>query len=111
MMNIFHQPKDTPDYDRLKAMLHYSSPAGREALLAARLRERRLAALPGSRLPRAPPCQHTLTTTTKCSAPCVPMAKFCLKHILEEQGQVLYRGCGAVPPADGPCETPVPNMF
>merc|ERR1719369_40734 len=57
------------------------------------------------------PCQHNLTTTTKCCAPCVPMTKFCLRHILEEQGQVLFRACGVATPADGPCETPVANLF
>jgi len=110
LTNIFHQPKE-PEYERLKAMSHYYSPSGREALLAARHRERRLAALPGSKPPTFPRCQHTLTTTTKCSAQCVPMAKFCFKHILEEQGQVLYKPCGVVTPADGPCETPVPALF
>jgi len=111
LTNIFNQPKEPHEYERLKAMSHYYSPAGREALLAERHRERRLAALPGSKPPTFPRCQHTLTTTTKCSAQCVPMAKFCFKHILEEQGQVLYKPCGVVTPADGPCETPVPALF
>jgi len=39
------------------------------------------------------------------------MTKFCVKHILEEQGQVLFRPCGVATPADGPCETPVANLF
>jgi len=112
LVSIYNQPKDVQEYARMKAMLHYYNPVGRDALLAARNRERRMAV--GSSLPKPPlnpPCQHMLTTTTKCNGHCVPLAKFCLKHIMEETGQVLYRPCGVVTPADGPCETPVANLF
>merc|ERR1719516_132339 len=40
------------------------------------------------------------------------MTKYCPKHILEQQGQVLFRPCGAITDKeDGPCQVPVPAMF
>jgi len=113
MMNISNQPKDSTQYSKLKALTHYHAPAGREALLAGRLREKRAEAsgVKGSAVPPSP-CQHHLTSTTKCGEGVVPMARYCPKHILEQQGQVLYRQCGAVTDKDdGPCEVPVPAIF
>jgi len=113
MMNISQQPKDSTQYSKLKALTHYHAPAGREALLAGRLREKRAEAsgVKGSAVPPSP-CQHHLTSTTKCGEGVVPMARYCPKHILEQQGQVLYRQCGAVTDKDdGPCEVPVPAIF
>merc|ERR1712228_15533 len=77
----------------LKAMTHYHSPSGREALLASKLREKRAnACTSGNRVhvshvsgPVTGPCQHYLTSTTKCGEPVVPMTKYCPKHILEQQ--------------------------
>jgi len=110
LINIFDQPNRDLEYERLKAMMHFYSTSGREALLATKHREKRMT-LSGQPVKQTSFCQHTLTTTTKCSAPCIPMAKFCMKHILEEPGQVLFRACGVITPADGPCETPVAGLF
>ena len=41
MMTISAQPREEASYSRLKALTHYHAPAGREALLAARHREKR----------------------------------------------------------------------
>ena len=41
MMTISSQPREEASYSRLKALTHYHAPAGREALLAARHREKR----------------------------------------------------------------------
>ena len=41
MMTISAQPREEAPYSRLKALTHYHAPAGREALLAARHREKR----------------------------------------------------------------------
>ena len=94
-------PGDQLAAAKLKALTHYHSPAGREALLAARLREKRAAASGGggaggrgsggvASSSAAAPCQHHLTSTTKCGEGVVPMTKFCTRHILEQQGQVQY---------------------
>lgn len=119
MMNISSQPHEAAQYSRLKALTHYHAPAGREALLAARHREKRALVSGGrpgasstSTSPAVAPCQHPMTSTTRCGAGVVPMARFCPRHILEQPGQVLFRPCGAVTdPTDGPCETPVPGLF
>jgi len=113
LMNISSQPKDNTQYSKMKALTHYHAPAGREALLAARLREKRAVASGGKGSTAPPsPCQHHLTSTTKCGEGVVPMARYCPKHILEQQGQVLYRQCGAITDKDdGPCEVPVPGIF
>jgi len=116
IMSISNQPKEAPGelnkFNQLRALAHYHAPAGREALLAYKLREKRAAASGGGyRPPQLPGCQHNLTSTTKCGESAVPMAKFCLKHIMDEPSQVLFRPCGAVTNADGPCETPVAGLF
>jgi len=113
LMSINQQPKDSAHYRKLKALTHYHAPAGREALLASKLREKRALASggKGSAIPPSP-CQHHLTSTTKCGEGVVPMARFCPKHILEQPGQVLFRQCGAITDKDdGPCEVPVPGLF
>ena len=98
-------------------------PLGREALLASRHREKRSLVSgqrPGSSSsgalaapsPAVAPCQHAMTSTTRCGEGVVPMARFCPKHIMEQPGQVLFRPCGVVTdPSDGPCETPVAAIF
>jgi len=118
MMNISSQPRETSQYLRLKALTHYHAPAGREALLAARHREKRAAVsgLRGSTTTSTSstvaPCQHAMTSTTRCGAGVIPMSRFCPRHILEQPGQVLYRQCGVVTDlSDGPCETAVPAIF
>jgi len=119
-MSITCQPREDLPYSRLKALSHYHAPAGREALLAARHRERRVAvsggrssgSSGGGLAPGVAPCTHHMTSTTRCGQGVVPMARYCPRHIMEQPGQVLYRACGAVTdPSDGPCETPVPGLF
>ena len=116
LMNISSQPGDALMLTKLKALTHYHSPAGREALLAARLREKRGLASSGGRGggggTTSAPCQHHLTTTTTCGEGVVPMSKYCPKHILEQPGQVLFRPCGSVTDKDdGPCQVPVTAIF
>ena len=62
--------------------------------------------------PAIAPCQHPLTSTTRCGQGVIPMSRFCPKHILEQPNQVLFRACGVTTDvSDGPCETPVPALF
>jgi len=143
LMSIQKQPKETPEdkvaYDELKALNHYNKPAGLEAVLHAKLMERRIQAnsnanansnlssttIPGSLAgklstptPIVAKCSFNITSTTKCGEPCIPMTKFCQKHIMSDPNQVLFRRCGFVVASedeyhtdDGPCETPIPDVF
>ncbi len=87
-------------------MGHYNRPQGMEAVLQAQLMEKRVRASEGAGVgglvggdpgktqgasaaaAAAAKCSHNLTTTTKCGETCVPMAKFCVKHIMEDEKQV-----------------------
>jgi len=122
LMNMSQQPGDQQTFSKLKALTHYHCPAGREALLAARLRDKRAAVSGGSKqssgasslsVGASPaPCQHHLTSSTKCGQGVVPMSRFCPRHVLQDTNQVLFRQCGALTnKEDGPCEVPVPAIF
>ena len=122
LMNMSQQPGDPQTFSKLKALTHYHSPAGREALLAARLRDKRASVSGGSKsgsgasslsVGATPaPCQHHLTSSTKCGQGVIPMSRYCPRHILQQPGQVLFRQCGALTDKeDGPCEVPVPAIF
>lgn len=66
-------------------------------------------------------CSFNITSSTKCGDTCIPMTKFCQKHILNDPNQVLFRKCGVVVASeeedqsqtadDGPCETPIPDVL
>ena len=83
-----------------------------------------------------PKCSYHLTSSTKCGDPVIPLSKFCIKHILEDTSQVLFRTCGYVPitnftkdenteskdptqssntenfeESDEKCETPIADVF
>ena len=125
LMNMSQQPGDPQTFSKLKALTHYHCPAGREALLAARHRDKRAAVSGGPggskqssgasslSVGASPaPCQHHLTSSTKCGQGVVPMSRFCPRHILQDTSQVLFRQCGALTnKEDGPCEVPVPAIF
>lgn len=143
LMSIHKQPKETLEdkaaYDELKALNHYNKPAGIESLLHSKLMERRIRlsetsaslmpnTVPGSlagRLtiptPVVQKCSFNITSSTKCGDICIPMTKFCQKHILNDPNQVLFRKCGVVVASeeddqsqttdDGPCETAIPDVL
>ena len=118
MISIQRQPKDSTEdkvaYEQLKALNHYNKPAGVEAVLHAKLMERRIrlseansslmsTTVPGSlagKLTSSSPivakCSFNITSSTKCGDICIPMTKFCQKHILNDPNQVLFRQCGVV---------------
>ena len=111
--------------------------SGVESVLHAKLMERRIrtsesnsslmsTAVPGSlagklTVPASPvtaKCSYNITTSTRCGDICIPMTKFCQKHILHDPNQVLFRQCNFVVASedehhtdDGPCETPIPDIF
>jgi len=140
LMSIQKQPKETPEdkiaYDQLKALNHYNKPAGMEHVLHTKLMERRTrmreansnlisTSVPGSLAgklstpsPIVAKCSFNITSSTKCGDICIPMTKFCQKHIINDANQVLFRRCGFVVASedefhtdDGPCETPIPDVF
>ena len=109
---------------------------GMEAFLHAKLMERRIrlseannsliqSTIPGSLAgkltvptPVLPKCSFNITSSMKCGDICIPMTKFCQKHIMNDPNQVLFRPCGTVIHSeeepqneDGPCETPIPDVF
>lgn len=129
--------EDMIAYDKIKALNHYQKPQGLEAELHHNFLERRMklneqsgnAAASGS----APTpstssqfkptllqkCQFHITSTTKCGDVVIPLSKFCIKHILEDPTQILFRSCNFVVNAsatedmtkEGPCETPIADVL
>merc|ERR1711997_104384 len=66
-----------------------------------------------------PKCSFHISSSTKCGDPVIPTSKYCIKHILEDNSQVLFRSCGHIvnstedldPSKDGPCETPIADVL
>ena len=57
-------------------------------------------------------CTFNLTESTKCGEACIPLSRYCVKHITHDTNQVLFRGCGVLTEADDvPCETPIPDVL
>jgi len=96
LMSVHRQPKETPAevaaYDQLKALSHYNRPQGMENVLLAQLIEKRISVSEGDayKPPQIAKCTFNLTTSIKCGEPCVPMSKFCMKHIMEDEKQVSH---------------------
>jgi KAT8 regulatory NSL complex subunit 2 len=139
LMSIQRQPneglEDRIAYDQLKALNHYNRPSGNEAVLHGKLMERRvrlseansnliasnlvnLAGKLSTSSATVPKCSFNITSSVKCGEICIPMTKFCQKHILSDPNQVLFRQCGFVVTSDdeqhtddGPCETPIPDVL
>ena len=51
---------------------------------------------PNFKPPSVAKCTYNLTTSTKCGEVCIPMAKFCVKHILEDDKQVGIKSINLV---------------
>lgn len=142
LMSIQRQPKETNEervaYEQVRAMNHYNRPSGTDAVLHANLMERRVRlseassstiapVVPGGHgkasvaatASTLPKCSFNITSSMKCGETCVPLTKFCQKHMLNDPNQVLFRLCGFVAPSceddhqtdDDPCETPIPDLF
>merc|ERR1719192_100767 len=133
--------ENVASYEKIKALSHYQSPKGLEAVLHHQQMERRIklgesgtssstmnvsttsggtsashitshtsggtgtsvsstaiAGYGGSyKQTILPKCSYHLTSSTKCGDPVIPLSKFCIKHILEDTSQVLFRTCSYVP--------------
>eukprot|EP00094_Tigriopus_californicus_P009695 TCALIF_09346-PA protein Name:"Similar to Kansl2 KAT8 regulatory NSL complex subunit 2 (Rattus norvegicus)" AED:0.05 eAED:0.06 QI:182/0.66/0.5/1/0.66/0.5/4/0/466 len=117
LMSIHRQPKDTIEdmlqYERIKALNHYNRPQGLEAVLQKELmlKRKRHSEKGEYKPPSFAKCSFNLTESTKCGEICIPMSKYCIKHVLQDSTQVLFRECGVTTQADdGPCETPIPHV-
>ncbi|KAF2348629.1 putative DNA-binding domain [Trinorchestia longiramus] len=128
LTSIHRQPKDSVEerlaYARLKALRHYRRHHGREALLREAYVEKRSCVADASRSDRpgltakdrssaavaAKSSKHCCLYNQgswKCGEPAVPLAKYCVKHILEDPQQQLYRACGVVEGGSEPCSSPI----
>ncbi|KAM9343598.1 KAT8 regulatory NSL complex subunit 2 isoform 2-T2 [Pholidichthys leucotaenia] len=96
--------KERENLKKLKALRRYRRRYGVEALLHRQLRERRQAVTEGASQ------QHTRTLNEKCISfvegsrctnPCLPMARHCLSHIYQDSSQVLFKMCPGL--KDVPC--------
>ena len=122
--------EDLSAYEKVKALNHYQRPQGMEAVLHHAFLERRskLCEAQGSSSTSnpgpvqfkptvLPKCSFHITSSTKCGETVIPSSKFCIKHILEDSSQVLFRACGYVANSsevmdrDGPCETPIADVL
>lgn len=119
MMSIHQQPKDSPSekaaYEMIKSLNHYNKPQGKDAVFASSVKQKRFKMTEG---PSYKPstnqyqkCSFNITSHTKCGETCVPLTKYCMKHVMEDSNQVLFRPCGYTTEADGPCEIPIVDTF
>ncbi|XP_069703701.1 KAT8 regulatory NSL complex subunit 2 isoform X2 [Periplaneta americana] len=98
-------------YEKLRSLNHYHKRSGVEAVLHKKALERRAHATEGVHIRPAPTAKCIFTEGgVKCGERTLPVAKHCLKHILEDSHQVLFRPCGCRR-ADFLCREPVPNIL
>lgn len=98
-------------YEKLRSLNHYHKRSGVEAVLHKKALERRAHATEGVHIRPAPTAKCIFTEGgVKCGERTLPVAKHCLKHILEDSHQVLFRPCGCRR-ADFVCREPVPNIL
>ncbi|XP_053684851.1 KAT8 regulatory NSL complex subunit 2 [Sabethes cyaneus] len=113
--SIHNQIKDTPKerrmYEKLKALNHYHTKHGVEAILHRKYREKRAKATEGlqQKVPNYPKCAFT-EGGVKCGERTLPCSKFCRKHILEDKKQILFKSCG-VEKSGVICQEPLANIF
>lgn len=114
--SIYNQPRDTPaerhKYDQLKALNKYHRYSGVEAVLRRKFNERRLK-LSGGPLANKPLFYNKCTFAeggVKCPERSIPCSKFCRRHIMLDQKQVLFRACG-IEKGGVVCQESVPTVF
>ncbi|KAI5749287.1 hypothetical protein M8J76_006153 [Diaphorina citri] len=93
-------------YRQLKALIAYGRKHRLDTILAKREHEKRTAST--SKTPnkgKTYKCHHQ-EDGVRCFSTCVPLTKFCIRHILRDKRQVLFRACGA-PFNNTTCNNPV----
>lgn len=103
---------DVAEYQKLKAMLRYNKSFGQDYLLYEQAKRRKLSHGPAKNLqPQEEQPIKTVCIFSKtvhgCDKPNLPLSPYCLKHILYDTKQVLFRPCAAGNP---PCLTPVTSF-
>ncbi|CAK1548981.1 unnamed protein product [Leptosia nina] len=96
---------------KLKAYAGYHRRHGVEAVLARKLQKKRAKVneIPSN---RGNHMQGRCTFTeggVRCTTHALPASKHCLKHILQDRQQVLFRQCGD-PRGGVPCKEPIPRL-
>ncbi|XP_021916698.1 KAT8 regulatory NSL complex subunit 2 isoform X2 [Zootermopsis nevadensis] len=115
LSSIYNQSRESVReqklYEKLRSLNHYHKRSGVEAVLHKKALERRAHATEGVNIRPAPTAKCVFTEGgVKCGERTLPVAKHCLKHILEDTHQVLFRPCGCRR-ADFVCREPVPNIL
>ncbi|XP_044740441.1 KAT8 regulatory NSL complex subunit 2 isoform X2 [Chrysoperla carnea] len=118
LASIHNQVRDNPKeyklYQKLKYLNSYQKRSGVEAILQKRVNDMRAKLSVDGTSYKAPPFVKCLFTEggVKCGSRALPHAKHCLKHILNDPTQVLFRACGVSRgDADMTCHEPVPDVF
>uniref|UniRef100_A0A2P2HZP1 KAT8 regulatory NSL complex subunit 2 n=1 Tax=Hirondellea gigas TaxID=1518452 RepID=A0A2P2HZP1_9CRUS len=118
MASIHSQAKSSVSerkaYEELKALLRYQKHNGKQALMRHSLLEKRNAtniaessSLKDRPMKQSKFCCVYSQGSWKCGERAVPMARHCVKHILEDPQQMLYRACGSDVGGGDPCHIPI----
>uniref|UniRef100_A0A3Q3BVN1 KAT8 regulatory NSL complex subunit 2 n=1 Tax=Haplochromis burtoni TaxID=8153 RepID=A0A3Q3BVN1_HAPBU len=97
--------KERENLKKLKALRRYRRRYGVEALLHRQLRERRQAVTEGG--PQVTVSEKCISFMegTRCTNPCLPMARHCVSHIYQDSNQILFKMCPGL--KDVPCDRTV----
>ncbi|XP_018907410.2 KAT8 regulatory NSL complex subunit 2 isoform X1 [Bemisia tabaci] len=102
---IRKSPAEEKLYQKLKALNSYHKRNGVEAVLRKKSLEKRSKTVNGRKGCSGNKCIYT-EEDVRCGAKVLPLSKYCLKHILEDQNQALFRVCNSQC-ADLPCREPI----
>ena len=115
LCSIANQPRETVKeqklYEKLKSLNHYHKRYGVEAILHKKAIERRTLATEG--MTNKPSSSSKCIFTeggVKCALKTLPCSKYCVKHILQDTHQMLFRACG-VNKGVSSCQEPVLHIF
>jgi len=99
-------PKEVDQYKKLKALHRYHRKHGVERLLHCSLQEKRKAVKDSSNYkpPSFTKCIQP-EKDKKCGQKALPFTKYCLKHILNDSQQLLYKPCSSQGNSSG-CNIP-----
>lgn len=87
-------PETRTKYEKLKFIKRYHRRYGKEALLHRQSKQRRIAVSEGAnyRPPSYPKCVN-MEGNSKCAERALPLSKYCMKHIMNDTHQALFRQC------------------
>ncbi|KAB7504567.1 KAT8 regulatory NSL complex subunit 2 [Armadillidium nasatum] len=111
MMSIHDQPKENIEerlaYEELKHLAFYHRHSGKEALLHKKFLDKKTQA--GETVPPKQSSSKCIYSegSWKCGVKTVPYSKYCFKHILQDDHQVLFKPCGSTQGGGEECVTPV----